>query len=174
MKGDLVNVSGTWCKVRRINKKSVSVPWIVGSMSTGEESTHSDTVPWDKVSGRRRDDVQLDTPNGEPWPVALAVRVSRWGRAVASAERAWNLSFDDPGRTAARYVGWAQRIVHGLELSASDEAVEACRPSDVAALRELASTYLAVFDRLRSGESVADVTAWVTAAGRKLVSPVAP
>lgn len=152
-KGDQVNVRGRWCTVRRVNRKSVSVPWIVGTMTTGQDSEHSDTIPWDDISGRRRDGWQLDTPNGEPWPVAEAVRVARWRELLHRASLP-STRYDDE----TRYVGYARRIVHGLPITASEAELRAFpQPDDVKARRARALAYLAVYERLAAGEPVSDV-----------------
>lgn len=154
-KSDQVNVRGRWCTVRRVNRKSVSVPWIVGTMSTGQESEHSDTVPWDDIYGRRRDGMQLDTPNGEPWPVEQARQVARW-------ERVARVVTGTPERQR-RHVGYAQRIARGLSVTATDAELAAFpEPGDVRGRRALAILCLAVFDRLEAGEPVPDVAAAVS------------
>lgn len=157
-KGDLVNVRGRWCTVRRVNRKSVSVPWIVGGMVTGEESTHSDTVPWDEVAGRRRDGMQLDKPNGEAWPVELARKVARWADLLRSVGRG---GYDEAARRQDQYVAWAQRIAHGLDLDATASEVEAFQPhpDDTDTRRALAAAYVEVFDRLTAGERERDIRA---------------
>lgn len=68
-KGDEVHVCGRWLPVRRVNRKSVSVPGAFGFAMTGNDASWSETVTWDKVFGRRRDGRQLDTPNGDERPV---------------------------------------------------------------------------------------------------------
>ena len=140
-KGDAVRVLGRWYEVRRVNRKSVSVPNHMGG-------SWNDTVTWDKVTGRRRDGMQWETPNGEPWPVDLARKVARWeamqGRAKYQV-------------TAGR----AQRIAHGLHAGATDAEVTAFAPDpdDVDTCRALTAAYITIFDRLESGETADDIRA---------------
>lgn len=56
-KGDQVEVSGRWYEVLRVNKKSLTVPSMLGSWT--------DTVPYDKVCGHRQasEIVNLDAGN---------------------------------------------------------------------------------------------------------------
>ena len=46
-------------RVTRVNRKSVSL----------DSGRWPQRITFDEVFGRRRDGLQLDTPNGEPWPV---------------------------------------------------------------------------------------------------------
>jgi hypothetical protein len=162
-KGDEVNVHDTWYPVVRVNRKSVSVPPLIGLGSrnsmTGEPWSWTDTVPWDKVAGRRRNGEQLDTPNGQPWNVELAAKVARWARLLNSAERRGG--HDDASRQKVAYVKKAQRIAHGLGLLAADSEVQAFQPDadDTATRRALAAAYVDIFDRLTAGEKVADIAA---------------
>lgn len=147
--GDQVKVDGQWCTVLRVNRKSVSVPWIVGTMS-GVESTHTDTVPYDKIYGRRRNGMQLDAPNGQPWPVALAKQVARWHDLLARAER--SRGWDADAFRLRTAVAHAQRTVHDLPTDATDEqlaeAQDKTRAEGVDAVSRLACAYLAEYTRL--------------------------
>jgi hypothetical protein len=156
-KGDYVRLRGSWLPVRRVNRKSVSVPGGYGM--AGADASWSDTVPWDDISGRRRDGEQLDKPDGEPWPVELARKVERW-TYLAHVGSLREHEYDDTGR----HVRWAMRLVHGLDLGAGEQEVAACQPDkdDVTAWRELAAAYLAVHERLAAGESVPDIKATLT------------
>ncbi|MFF5230255.1 DUF3560 domain-containing protein [Dactylosporangium sp. NPDC000521] len=154
-KGDLVKVGGHgWYRVTRVNRKTVSL----------DNDQWPQRITFDELFGRRRDGQQWDTPNGEPWPVELAVAVARWHRYLRTAAAA---GYDEPARTPARHVGYAQRLVHGLSLTASDAEVAAFRPDpdDPATLadrRRLAAASLAVFERLEAGETVPDIAASLT------------
>lgn len=159
--GDLVRVLGSWLPVRRVNRKSVSVPGGYGM--AGNDATWNATATWDKVEGRRRDGLQLDTPNGEPWPVELAKRVARWS-SVHWGRRAHHYPHGSEEERAARHALYAMRIVHGLDLGAGDAQVTAIRDSITGTddVRALVSTYLTVFDRLQAGELVPAIRESVT------------
>src|SRR6266545_545137 len=163
-KGDQVRVGGRWHTVRRVNRKSVSVPHIVHTMAAGDESPHNDTVTWDRVSGRRRDGMQWDTPDGEPWPVELADKVARWRDLLHLSTLAHQHAWDSPERRRADHVAWAQRLVHGLPLTAADAEVKAITDSipGVEDRRELVAAYGAVYDRLTAGERVPDIADTLT------------
>jgi hypothetical protein len=147
--GDQVNVGGHWCTVIRVNRKSVTVPWIVGAMS-GVESTHTDTVPYDKIYGRRRNGMQLDTPNGHAWPIELAEQVGRWHDLLARAQRCRDRDADAFRLRTA--VARAQRTVHDLPADATDEqlaeAQDKARAEGVDAVRRTACACLAEYTRL--------------------------
>lgn len=160
-KGDYANVRGRWCEVARINKKSVSV-----RNRFGWSSDSAQPATWDEISGRRRDDEQIDTPNGEAWPVELARKVARWADLVAAASRARRHTprhGSDEERTAWN-VGYAQRLVHGLQITAADAEVKAFAPpaDDTETARLLAGASVDIFDRLQAGELVPDVLASIT------------
>ncbi|MEV6527138.1 DUF3560 domain-containing protein [Longispora sp. NPDC051575] len=148
-KGDLVQVSGFgWYRITRVNKKSVSL----------DSTSWPTKAPWDEIYGRRRDGMQLDTPNGRPWPVQTARDVARWQGLAHSAKLPSGDEWD------RRYVAYARRLVHGLDIGAADAEVTAFWPTgkDDAAVddrRRLAVEYLAVFDRLKAGERVPDIAA---------------
>lgn len=148
-KGDWVYSGYDWYQVLRVNKKTVSVDGDFGRS----------TMPWDKVRGRRRDGMQLDQPNGEPWPVETARKVERWAGLRHSAGLPSNQYSDE-----ARHVRWALRLVHGLPLTAGDQEVQVCQPAedDVPARRAPAVAYLGVYDRLEAGERVPDIEASIT------------
>jgi hypothetical protein len=148
-KGDLVKAGvGHWYPVTRINQKSVSLG--------GDGWPH--TAKWDEIHGRRRDGMQLDRPNGDPWPVELAVKVERW-RYLVGLLRCQ--PHDDATRRQHMHIEWAPRMVHGLDLGAADSEMQAIHDavSDVGQKRELAAQYLAVYKRLEAGEKVADILA---------------
>ncbi|MER7331710.1 MULTISPECIES: DUF3560 domain-containing protein [unclassified Micromonospora] len=161
-KGDLVNVRGVWYPVVRVNRKSVSVPPLIGlgqpNGADGQPWSWTDTVPWDDLGGRRRDGMQLDTPNGEAWPVDLARKVARWEDLARWIDRDGH---DDASRREAQHVRWAQRIAHGLDLGAARSEVEAFQPhpDDTDTRRALAAAYVDIFDRLTAGELVPDIRA---------------
>lgn len=164
VKGDLVRVSvGCWLPVLRVNRKTLTVPWISMAME-GRPTDHTDTVPWDQVHGRRRDGLQWDQPHADPWPVALADQVGRWRTLASHARVAHQHSFDSPQARDGRNVGYAVRLVHGLPLDAADPQVKAMSDSitDTDARRHLHAAYLAVFDRLTAGESAPDIAATLT------------
>ncbi|TDB89146.1 DUF3560 domain-containing protein [Actinomadura sp. KC216] len=63
--GDFVKQHGTWFEVVRVNKKSVTVPWMIGGVTRGiytvadarrqfpqDKKISTDTIPYDKVEGR--------------------------------------------------------------------------------------------------------------------------
>jgi hypothetical protein len=65
-KGDEVRIGGTWYPVARVNKKSLSIPPVIGmgspTSATGQPWSWTDTVPYDKVFGRRRGGVVDEQP----------------------------------------------------------------------------------------------------------------
>jgi hypothetical protein len=153
VKGDRVRHHrfGDWYEVTRVNTKSVSVA------GTGWPRT----IAWDDVAGRRRDGMQWDTPNGEPWPVELARKVSRWPgieRALHKQEHGGDVVWE---RIRARS---AQRIVLGLKLDAADAEVQACLEgmADVATRRQVTAAFVDVYDQLTAGEKTPDVQAAFT------------
>lgn len=155
-KGDLVRGEFGWYLVKRVNRKSVSL----------DNDRWPQTLPYDKIYGRRRDGVQHDTPHGQPWPVELAEQVARWQLQV---HRATNSGYDPDQQRQARHVGYARRLVHGLDLSTTDRQTAAFwptakTPEDLAERRRLSAAYLAVFDRLEADERVPDIVASLTPA----------
>lgn len=162
-KADRVNVGGSWYPVIRVNRKSVTIPPLIGMGSTenrdGVAWSWTDTVPWDKIAGRRRDGFQLDTPNGEAWPVDLAIKVARW--TSLAQYYGTRDGHDDASRRKATHVRWAQRIAHRLDMGAAQTEVTAHEPptDDTDARRVLAAAYVDVFDRLTAGETSADILA---------------
>jgi hypothetical protein len=153
-KGDYAKVGGRWCEVTRINRKGVSV---LGRFSWSADV--SQPVTWDEIHGRRRDGMQWDTPNGEPWPVADAVRVATWRNLVRSLGVTRDRDDQDAARRD-RHTSAARRLVLGLPATATLAEVEAYgEPADVAGQRARALASLAVFERLEAGETVAQVAA---------------
>ncbi len=154
-KGDAVNVSGHgWYLVARVNRKSVSLI----------SNDWPRTAPFDKIFGRRRDGLQQDTPNGEPWPETTAIAVARWARHLRGAIV---VRYDAAAQLHAAYVGQAQRLVHGLPMTAGDPEVRAFTPdlddpNTLAGRRRLAVAYLGVFDRLMAGDTASDIGASIT------------
>jgi len=152
VKGDRVRHHGLdgWYGVTRVNAKSVSV--------TGESWGWPRTIAWNKVAGRRRDGLQLDTPNGEPWPVELARKLSRW-RSL-ERELAGNDSTTEAMFKRSR-IRLARTIVLGLDLQASEAEVDACLEgvTDVATDRTVKAAFVDVYDRLAAGETAPDVKA---------------
>jgi uncharacterized protein DUF3560 len=153
-KGDLVRGEFGWYRVTRVNRKSVSI----------DNQQWPTKLPFDKIYGRRRHGKQHDSPHGQPWPVELATKVARWKQA---AHRATNPGNDADQQRQARHVGYARRLVHGLDLSATDRQVAAFWPTGndpdaVAARRRLSAAYLHVFDRLEAGDLVPDIIASLT------------
>lgn len=150
-KDDGIKVSGHgWYRITRVNTKSASLD------TNGQWPR---TITWDKIAGRRRDGLQWDTPNGQPWPVELAQQVARWNN---TAHRA-SLPSAQPG-DETRHVRWAQRLVHGLPLHAADREVAAIAASITGTdeQRALAAAYLAVLERLNAGELVPAIAATLT------------
>lgn len=153
-KGDLVRGQFGWYRVTRVNRKSVSL----------DNDQWPTKLSFDKIYGRRRDGLQHDTPHGQPWPVEVADKVARWRLQV---HRATNPGYDPDQQRQARHVGYARRLVHGLDLSATDQQVATFWPSGgdsdaVGLRRRLSVAYLAVFDRLEAGEPVPDIVASLT------------
>ncbi|MEU4220373.1 DUF3560 domain-containing protein [Actinoplanes sp. NPDC026623] len=152
VKGDQVRHHGfgDWYEVTRVNTKSVSV--------TGSSWGWPRTIAWDKVAGRRRDGMQWDTPNGEPWPVELAGKIARW----RSLER--DLAGNDSSTEALFKRGrieLARNIALGLDMHASDAEAAACLEgvTDAATDRKVKAAFVDVYDRLAAGETAAEVTA---------------
>lgn len=153
-KGDIVRGEFGWYVVKRVNRKSVSL----------DNDRWPTTLPYDKIYGRRRDGQQHDTPTGQPWPVELAQQVARWQQHVHPAT---NPGYDADQQRHARHVGYARRLVHGLDLSATDQQTAAFwptakTPAALAERRRLSAAYLAVFDRLEADERVPDIIAGLT------------
>jgi hypothetical protein len=168
--GDKVLHLGIWYPVRKVNKKSLSVPG--GYSLTGRtDTTWSDLIKFDKVNGRRRDGMQLDAPNGVEWPEADARRVSRWTQWYQTAARSQQSTAE--GRDLVWRVQAAMRIVHGLPLTAGEQEVAAFAPdpADTDAVRAYAITYhdmavrLAAADQARreAGGTQADMVATIVA-----------
>lgn len=161
-KGDLVNVGGRWCEVARVNLKSVSVH---NRWQWSTAGGRPEPVTFDNIYGRRRDGMQVNTPSGEPWPVDLADRVASWHSLVASARLAHQHPWGSAERRSADQVGYAQRLVVGLSITASDAELGAFpKPDIVDARRQRAAACLAVYERLQAGEPVPDVAASLTVA----------
>ncbi|GAB1690714.1 DUF3560 domain-containing protein [Krasilnikovia sp. M28-CT-15] len=154
-KGDVVRGEFGWFRVTRVNRKSVS-------LDNGNDWPQR--LSFDKIYGRRRDGVQLDTPNGQPWPVDLAVKVARWQRIACAAT---NPGYDEGQQRQARHARYARRLLHGLDLGASDSQVQAFWPSGddpetLAERRRLSAAYLDVYERLEADERVPDIIASLT------------
>lgn len=145
-KSDWVNVSGRWCEVARVNRKSASVR----ALYDWQTSEHTETVTWDAIFGRRRDGMQWDAPNAEPWPVERARKVARWRNLRCSGNEV--------------YVAFAQRIALGLGLLAADAEVEAflVLVDDLETSRRVREAFVDIYDRLTFGEKATDVQASVT------------
>jgi hypothetical protein len=160
---DLVNVGGSWHEVARVNRKGVSVRALY------QWHTRDDITPvtWDQIHGRRRDGMQLDTPNGQPWPVEQAARVARWADLVSRYQTCTSYDHGDRDESRKRHnVGFAIRIVLGVDTMASAQEVAAFgQPDTVDGQRARALTNLAVYERLEAGERVPDVAASVTPIG---------
>ncbi|MFI7608493.1 DUF3560 domain-containing protein [Micromonospora sp. NPDC049366] len=141
---DVVRVEGAdrWYPVKRVNKASLSIDGEFGPT----------TVKWDKVAGRRRDGVQLDAPNGNPWPVELAKKVATW-------ERLQQISGRDRYSEEGVRAGEAQRIAHGLPLGASDPEVAAFDLTwlDEDEARQVIAVYVDIYRRLAAGDDPAAV-----------------
>lgn len=155
-KGDLANVRGRWCEVTRVNAKSVSVADRFGWGGTG-------TASWDEIFGRRRDGMQWDSPNGEPWPVADAAKGDRWAALVSRYQTCTSYDQSDADERRKRiHVAFARRIVLGLDVMASVQEVDAYgEPADKTGQRRRAVASLDVFNRLEAGEPVPAVAASV-------------
>jgi hypothetical protein len=173
VKGDLANVGGKWCEVARINQKSVSVHGRWHHSTPGDRPV---PVKWDEIHGRRRDGMQIDAPNGDPWPVELAKQVERWQYLTRLLRCN---PHDDESRRQHMHIQWAPRIVHGLDLGAAFAELRAVYDAipELGRRRELAAQYLAVYKRLEAGEPVKDIqasiepvtvrAAWAIPAGRE-------
>jgi hypothetical protein len=137
---------GLWYPVIRVNNKTLSL----------EREFGRGTVPLDRITGRRRGELQWDTPHGQPWSASLAIKVKNWQQLLASAAHPSN---DHDKQT--RHVRYAQRLVHGLDLDAADSELAAFHPerATLDARRQLASTCLAVYQRLAAGEPIPHVKA---------------
>jgi hypothetical protein len=156
-KGDHANIGGDWCEVTRINRKGVSVR---GRYSWSGDS--SQPVTWDEIHGRRRDGLQWDAPNAEPWPIVDARRVAKWGRLVQSLGVNYDRSDAEESRRR-RHTDAARRLVLGLRRNASAAEVDAFgEPADVAGKRARALAMLAAWDRLEAGETFDQVAADTT------------
>jgi hypothetical protein len=152
-KDDLANIGGTWCKVVRANAKTVSVENRYGWGGNG-------TAPYDKVFGRRRDGMQWDAPNAEPWSVTEAAKVAKWADLTARA-RMSRPGDNDGAREAANH-GRALRIVLGLAKSAGTSEVDAYgEPTDQAGKRRRALAAWDVYERLTAGETFEQIAATV-------------
>lgn len=142
--GDLALYWGGWGLVTRVNAKSLSMD--------------KRTIPWDKIQGRRRDGMQLATPNGTPYPVELAVKLARWGKLTRWYKgQRYNNNAED------RSYRWASRIACGLDVDISDKELGAYWAGfdTVAGRRRLALACVDVYDRIEAGESIPDLIASV-------------
>jgi hypothetical protein len=159
---DVVNVGGSWRTVARINRKGVSVRGLY-QWHDGDTIT---PVTWDQIHGRRRDGMQLDTPNGAPWPIAYAERIERWASLVSRYETCTSYDNTAEERAKRAHVAFARRIVLGLRPMASAQEVAAYgEPTDTEGRRARALASLAIFDRLEAGEKTPEVRASVTPIG---------
>jgi hypothetical protein len=146
-RGDFARVGGDWYEVVRVNRKSVSVRGRF--YGDGDRAT---PVTFDEIHGRRRDGLQWDAPNGQPWPVEQARRVARWRGLYRVAERADQHPYGSDERRSGRWVGMAVRLVHGLDTDATNQELSAVLESiDAGNGRDLAERYLAVYERLAAG-----------------------
>lgn len=133
---------------------------VVGVGVVGVElATTSGSRPatWDEITGRRRDGMQLDTPDCTAWPVEDAWRVALWQYIARRAE-------DDPSGDDAVTCRRSLRVALGLDPDAGMPEVLACLPdaADTAAVRALALASLAIHDRLTAGEHLGDIVATTT------------
>jgi hypothetical protein len=148
-----VRVRGTWCGVVRVNRKTVSV----SGRYSWSEGTGTPTT-WDEITGRRRDGMQWDSPNAEPWPAADADRVARWGELVHLL--GVPKDNDEDTRRRTRNTEAARRLVLGLRRDATAAEVAAFgEPVDRAGKIARALAMMAAFDRLAAGESFDQVAA---------------
>ena len=155
---DLVNVGG-WRRVARVNRRGVSVRGLY-QWHTEDDIT---AVTWDQIFGRRRDGMQLDTPNGEAWPVADADKVERWDNLVSRYETCTSYDRTDEELRRRRHVAQTRRIVLGLGASASAQEVAAFgEPATVTERRAQAIASLDVYTRLEAGERFDQVAAAIT------------
>lgn len=150
VKGDQVRHEGfdAWYTVTRVNTKSVSV----------NSEGWPRTITWDEVAGRRRDGMQRDTPNGEPWPVELARKVARWQHL----QRLLRGNDSSTKAIAQRCnIELAQRIALGLDRQASTAEVEAFTAAvdDTQTSRHVQAAFVDVYDRLAAGDKAAGVQA---------------
>lgn len=155
---DLVNVGG-WKRVARVNRKGVSVRGLY-QWHTDDDVT---PVTWDQIFGRRRDGMQLDTPNGQAWPVDQADRVQRWADLVSRYETCTSYDRTDEELRRRRHLAQARRIVLGLDRKATAQEVHAFeQPATVEDRRAVALASLDAYTRLEAGERFEQVAAAVT------------
>jgi hypothetical protein len=122
---------------------------------------HSHRVGYDKIHGRRRGGQQLDEPNGQPWPVELADKVTRWDRLQHTLSLPSNQG--DPETMNRRTLaGRAQRFALGLPATASEAEVAAFTAPDLATARALAAACIDIYDRLKAGDQSADILATIS------------
>jgi hypothetical protein len=153
-KGDHVQVEGRlWYPVLRVNAKTVSV----------SRSSWPRTIPYDIITGRRRDGIQLDAPNSEPWPVEMARKVARWRDLLHSVDLPSNQRSYEPEAVRQRHhVADARRLALGLPTTACDAEVAAFTIEDRDTVRAYAVLCTDIYDRLQRGGSAAGVAASVT------------
>lgn len=149
--GDRVQVHNVWYPVLRVNTKSVSVG------VTGSDGWR-DTIKWDKITGRRRGGLQIDTPNGEPWPAVDADKVARWNSTAQSARLAAGHYSEESSRQHRNYQ-LTLRLAVDLPFTAGDPEVEAHLPAqdDVSAIRAFAILCHDIHRRLRDGDEPRDI-----------------
>lgn len=162
--GDWANVGGRWCEVARVNKKGVSV-YALYDWYTRQDKPQP--VKWDQIHGRRRDGMQWDAPNAEPYSVQEAQQAARWRTLARDAARSHSTSGVSGDELHRRiHVEFAERITLGLAPDAAYAEVTAYgTPGTKEGRRARALACLAVFERLEAGEKVPDVAATVQPIG---------
>jgi hypothetical protein len=152
VKGDQANIGGRWYQVVRVSAKSLSLD---GLYTPG----YVERAKWDRVHGRRRDGVQLDTPNGKPRDIEQAKRVERWAYLTR------HLTCSSYDRTPEqeskrRHFAQARRVVLGLARTATVQEVDAFgEPTGEQAQHARALAMLSAFERLEAGETFDQVAA---------------
>lgn len=156
-KDDFANIGGTWCKVVRANAKTLSVENRYGWGGNG-------TAPYDKVFGRRRDGMQWDAPNAEPWSVEEARKAAKWEALTVRARRAHPGDGDQLAEAANQ--GRALRIVLGMAKDSGVAEVDAYgEPADQDGKRRRALAAWDVYERLTAGETFEQIAATIEPLG---------
>lgn len=145
-KDDLANVGGRWFRVVRVSAKSLSLD---GLYTPG----YVERAKWDRVHGRRRDGVQLDTPNGKPRDIDQAKRVERW-ESLMRSYRCTSYTRSPEEDSKRRNLARAIRVTLGLPRTATAQEVAAFgEPAGEEQQHARALALLAAFERLEAGET---------------------
>jgi hypothetical protein len=101
-------------------------------------------------------------PHGEPWPVELARKVTRWRRLQHVLSLSSSQSYDEKSLNRRRHAAWAKRLALGLPVTVAEAEVAAFTAPDRDTDRRLAAARIEIYDQILGGERPADIAATVT------------